>query len=239
MQIAVCDDEYAHINITEDFLDRIKQNCSSLSWDVFHSGEELTEYYRKNTGNYDVILLDMEMKGLNGIDTANIIRSFDEHVIIIFVTSHVKYMQKSFECSPFRFLVKPVTLEDLKKVLNEAETKLEKQRKTFVFSENRIKTRLFCDDILYFESQSHWLIIHTKNKNHKILKTFIELEGQIDMDTFTRVHKSFIVNLGHIKEIGNTDIGLYNCCEQIPLSRRYKKSVGDKFLNFRERRYLI
>ena len=239
IKIAVCDDENNYINTVEDYLDKFKLNYKDIEWDVFENGESLTRHYENNGADYDVIFLDMEMKRLNGIETANIIRQKNNHVIIVFITSHTKYMQKSFECSPFRFLIKPITYEDLDKVLNEVLIKLQQERSTFVFTENRAKVRLFCDDILFFESQSHWILINTKDKQYKILKPMSELEKQIDRNTFVSVHKSFIINLGYVNRINNNDVILHNWDKSIPISRNYKKTFIDEFFKFKERRYLI
>ena len=97
------------------------------------------------------------MGKLNGIETANIIREFDEHVIIVFVASYPDYMKESFQCQPFRFIGKPLDYEELKKVFSDICQKLSRKRKVFTFTENKAKVRLYCDDILYFESQGHWV----------------------------------------------------------------------------------
>lgn len=106
MRIAICDDNMNYINIIENYIDKFKK--TAVECDAYISGEELVYAYRENEERYDVIFLDMEMEQLNGIETANHIREFDEHVIIVFVTSHTEYMRDSFKCAPFRFLVKPV-----------------------------------------------------------------------------------------------------------------------------------
>ena len=75
-----------YINILEKYI--LNKNEPEVSCDAFYSGEELVKMYNMGEGNYDVIFLDMEMNILNGIETANIIRKMDKHVIIVFVTSH-------------------------------------------------------------------------------------------------------------------------------------------------------
>ena len=237
MNIAICDDNQQHINKTEDFFANIGDK--DINYDSFYSGEELIQTYENGFGDYDAIFLDMEMGGLTGIETANIIRKRDKHVIIVFVTSHTKYMQECFECSPFRFLIKPVSDSDMTKAYNEIRKKLSEERTTFVFTENRNKIRLFCEDIIYFECQAHYIYIHTKDAVHKICKTMAELIGIIDANTFLQVHKSFVVNLNHIKEIREAEIVLYNTDKAVPISRSCKKQVSIGFINFKERKYLI
>jgi len=237
VNIAICDDSTEYTNIMETYLESMK--IPGLDIDVFYSGEELVKSYENNGAVFDAVFLDMEMGELDGIETANRIRQIDKHVIIVFVTSHTKYMLRSFECSPFRFLVKPVEFDEVEKVMTDVLKKLSEERTTFVFTENRNKIRLFCDDIIYFECQAHYIYIHTKDTIHKICKTMAELIESIDANTFIQVHKSFVINLNHIREIRESEVILYNSNKIIPISRSYKKQVSTGFINFKERKYLI
>ena len=69
--------------------------------------------------NYHLIFLDIEMEGLNGIETAKLLRNIDKNFILIFVTSFEQYALESFEVSPFRYLIKPVSIEKLREVLRD------------------------------------------------------------------------------------------------------------------------
>lgn len=237
MNIAICDDSHEYINILERYI--LDKNESGVTCDAFYSGEELVKMYSMGEADYDAIFLDMEMNVLNGIETANIIRKVDKHVIIVFVTSYTKYMQDCFECSPFRFLVKPVSDLDFDKVYGDIQKKLSEERTTFIFTENRNKVRLFCEDIVYFECQAHYIHIHTKDKVHKICKTMSELCEITDKSVFVQVHKSFVINLNYIREIKEKEIVLYDADKVIPISRTFKKQVVSAFINFKERKYRI
>ena len=237
MRIAICDDNMNYINIIENYIDKFKK--TAVECDAYISGEELVYAYRENEERYDVIFLDMEMEQLNGIETANHIREIDEHVIIVFVTSHTEYMRDSFKCAPFRFLVKPVDDEEFETVFYDIYKKLSKQRKVFAFTENKAKVRLFCDDIIYCESQDHWIWIHTKDKVYKICKSLTELHGQLDKEMFCRVHKSFIINFLYIKSIKDNDAELYHCDKPVPISRSYKREVLAEYTNFLERDFRV
>lgn len=239
MRIAICDDNLEYINIVENYLDKINQDRKNIDYDVFMDGTELVHMYENNMGTYDAIFLDMEMKEMNGIETANFIRQFDEYVIIVFITGYSSYMQKSFECSPFRFLVKPIDFNDVKKVYEEILTKLNKYPKTLVFVEDGIHIRLHYKDIVFCESHSHYILINTKEKQYKIRKTMNELHNAFGQTMFFRVHKSYVVNLEYIKEIGKTNVILYGYNKKIPISRNYRKSFIEAFIHYEERKHLI
>jgi len=237
MKIAICDDNVNHINIIENYIDKFKK--TSVECDAYTSGEKLVYAYREKKERYDVIFLDMEMEQLNGIETANHIREFDEHVIIVFITSYTEYMRDSFKCTPFRFLVKPVADEEFETVFYDISKKLSKQRKVFAFAENKAKVRLYCDDIIYCESQDHWIWIHTKEKVYKICRTLTELHNQLNKEMFCRVHKSYIINFLYIKSIKDNDAELYHCDHPVPISRSYKKTVIEEYTNFLERDFRV
>ena len=236
-RIAICDDNFEYLKDIERYLIRIdKKDCK---YDYFSSGEDLLKMYKNNAYIYDAIFLDMEMQELNGIDTANFIRKNDKHVVIVFVTNHTKYMQKSFECSPFRFLVKPISFIDFKKIFDDVLIKLREERKTFVFSENRELVRLFYEDILFFENQSHWIIINTIDKQYKIYRTFFELHSEIDNNIFFKVHRSYIINLNYLYRISENEIYLYNYDKPIPLSRNCIKELVEGLMIIKERKFLL
>ncbi len=237
LSIAICDDNMQHSNIIENYMYELDD--SNVECDTFQSGEELVYAYKNNNERYDVIFLDMEMKKLNGIETANIIREFDEYVIIVFITSYKEYMQESFQCAPFRFLVKPVAYDELKTVFNDIRRKLSKRKTIFYFAENKMKVRLYCRDIIYCESQAHWIIIHTKDEDYKICKSMSDVYDMLDKDMFYKIHKSFIINFHYVKTIKGNDIELYHCDKLLPISRSCKKEVLLQYTNFMERNLYV
>ena len=237
INIAICDDNSEHISILEKYLFEI--SSVKIECDAYHSGESLVNAYKNNVERYDVVFLDMEMEKLNGIETANLVREFDEHIIIVFVTSHTEYMRESFKCSPFRFLLKPLDIVELKTVVYDMLKKLSETRNVYAFTENKTKVRLYCDDIIYLESQDHWIWIHTKENTYKICKSLSDVHSQLGNIMFCRVHKSFVINFHYIKTIKENDIKLYYCDKLIPISRSYKKEVISEYTNFLERDFRI
>ena len=233
MKIAICDDNNEYINnIINDIqsLENIKAECYSYT-----CGEALLSECCDGKAWFDVILLDMEMDGINGIDTANRIRAIDENVIIIFITAYSEYMKESFKCQPFRFLEKPVCTDELKAVFKDVLKKLSLSRKAFLIPENKGITRLFCDDVIYCESHNHSVNICTKTGMYKVYMSLSELYEKLDKNILCRVHQSFIVNLNNVKSIRDKHILLYNTERIIPVSRAYKKDVIKEYTGFLER----
>lgn len=238
MRIAICDDSLEYIETIEKYFDEL--NISNIEHDVFLNGEDLIKAYEHGNGDYDALFLDMEMGEMDGIETANRIRKIDRHLVIVFVTSHSQYMLRSFECMPFRFLMKPLQIQNFKKILGEVQIKLNDFPETFIFLENKKRTRIYCSDIIFFESSSHWILIHTiDGKVHKTRKSMSELLNVIDRSTFARVHRAFVVNLSHIYQIAEAKILMHHYDKAIPLSKTHKKELSEAFMNYKERKYLL
>lgn len=237
MNIAVCDDNDEFIELIEKYIGKITEY--NIEYDIYNSGEDLLYAYENNSECYDAIFLDMEMKKLDGIETGNRIRNIDKNIIIVFITSHSKYMQKSFECMPFRFIIKPVIFEDFRLLLDEVNKKLDNDSCTFVFKYKGDIIRLFCNDIILFESDSHFVNIVTASATYKLRTSINDLIKNIDNNKFVRAHRAYIVNLNHVYKIKDNEIILHNYDGFIPLSRNNKNDFKEKFLKFKERRYMI
>ena len=237
MHIAICDDSYEYVNLVEEYLEKMGKEAPS--YDIYHSGEELLTAYNLKKANYDAIFLDLEMPQINGTKSANLIRKADKHVIIVFSSQHTQYMRECFECMPFRFLIKPLSFEEFEKTLVDISKKLSEEKSTLVFSENREKIRLYCEDIIFFESRSHQLLIYTTDRIYRIHKSLSELCKVVNEERICRVHNSYAVNMAYIKEIKDNEITLYDNAETIPLGRKYKKDFCERFIDYKERKYML
>ena len=141
VNIAICDDNTKPISILENYLFEISN--IKIECDAYQSGESLVNAYKNNIERYDVVFLDMEMKELNGIETANLIREFDEHIIIVFVTSHSEYMKESFQCQPFRFIEKPLDYDELKKFFSILKINCQKRERFFLLRKTKQRSDYF------------------------------------------------------------------------------------------------
>ncbi len=238
MNIAICDDNLQFVEQIENYLDEFDK--FKIERDVFFQGEDLISMYEKNEAGYDAIFLDIEMGAINGIDVANRIRQLDKHTIIVFMTAYPTYMQKSFECSPFRFLIKPVRKDEFFKVIEAIDLKIRENPDTFIFVEKKVRVRVYSEDIVFFESKGHDIIVHMKDGNkHIVRNTITKLMEGIDKRIFVRVHRAFVVNMGHIHKINDKKVYMHGVENTIPMSRTYKQELTNAFIDFKERKYLL
>ena len=233
MRFAICDDEQQHINILTDYFATHKDY--HIETEAFESGEALLETYQIQGSHFDALFIDMEMGGMNGIETANAIRTIDERVIIVFVTSHEEYAIDCFQCSPLRFLKKPLQPEKMNEALQAIEQQLSKKRVVVHLNFGKEQYRLYEDDIIYLESHNHKIDIYTVDETYVVNKNLNEMEDTLSANVFARAHKAFLVNLRYVRKIKGNEIYLRQCEHTIPLGRVYKSAFMKSYAHQRER----
>lgn len=236
MNIAFCDDNQLLLSLYDKYINQFSSIIPNLDYDEFQSGNSLIDQYKLAKNPYDIIFLDIEMDGLNGIETAKELRSVDESAIIIFVTSHTDYVYESFEVMPFRFLVKPVEFDKFKEVLMAAYNKIKKENKFLYFTVERSVIRLNSNEIYYMESQKRILLIHTNNSTYKVYGKLADYEKLLYRNDFISVHKSYLVNLNHVVEININSLKMVNG-DIVPISENRRKYAKEEHMKFVLRSY--
>ncbi|MGB4657908.1 MAG: LytTR family DNA-binding domain-containing protein [Mobilitalea sp.] len=231
MRIAICDDSLGDIEKIESLLDLI--NDIEIDYDVFQSAEEMLRYIKKDTNQYQMYIFDIDLPGMNGLELAAEIRKNDKKALFVFLTSYDLYMKDVFDVVTFDFINKPVTISNLKKVLDKATKYLGLIKQNFYFSYRQNKFVLSCDDIVYIEKMGRQARIHTKSELYNTNLTLAELWKQLDAKMFAHIHTSLIVNLGQIKEIVQYELVLKNE-EVLYIARSHKQKLKEKHLQFME-----
>lgn len=222
MYFAICDDNLAHSQLLQEALDRYDD--LAINVETYRSGEELLADLEKNGRRFDAYFLDMEMEGMNGIDTANAILAWDRRANIVFVTSHRKYMEESFACRPVDYLVKPVTKDALDRVLTVLVRIILEERPRITFTDNKRFVQLYGDEIIFCESDGHWIHIYTAKETYRTRMTMAELEQKLPQRLFARAAKGYLVNLDQVKSIDGYDLYLRDTDRVLSLGRTYAKS---------------
>ena len=233
MRFAICDDERVHINELEEYF--AQKEDLQIESEPFESGEALLDAYKQGQQSFDALFVDMEMGGMNGIETANAIRTIDERVIIVFVTSHEEYAIDCFQCSPLRFLKKPLQPEKMNEALQAIEQQLSKKRVVVHLNFGKEQYRLYEDDIIYLESHNHKIDIYTVDETYVVNKNLNEMEDTLSANVFARAHKAFLVNLRYVRKIKGNEIYFRQCEHTIPLGRVYKSAFMKSYAHQRER----
>ena len=227
LKIAICDDEQSQIEYITSLVSlwgaKEEHNCEIRT---FMSAESfLFEYEDDKT--YDILLLDVEMKNMNGIELAKHIRKDKNRAEIIFITSHFEFVGEGYEVDALHYLIKPISAEKLTQVLTKAAEKISVEPPSVVISCEGETVKLYEADILYVESFLHYIVIHTKDKEYKIKENISVFENRVS-DDFYRIHRSYLVSLKHITRISRTSVNIGNT--ELPLSRGKYDDINRAFI---------
>ena len=200
IKIAICDDDPKFVGDVQEYLEQLKkEEHFELELECFLSGNELILEYEKGV-LFDLIYLDIEMNGADGIETAKQIRKKDYHVLIVYISSHEEYLRQLFEAEPFRFLSKPVEYKAFHTVFwQAAERILEQQSHYFHFKTGKSVIKIPCRDILYFESAGRKVIVHTIQRSYEYYDKLNDVEEHLKDMRFVRIHKAYLVNIDNVE----------------------------------------
>lgn len=233
IRIAICDDNTSLANSIENNILSIADE--KLSCDVYQSGTELIKHLQAGEAAYNIYFMDIEMPQQNGIETAFTIRKNDKDALIIFITDYKEYVYDVFEVLPFRFLSKPVSIEDLRRVLTDALGHIRLSGQIFFFHIGRGIYQLHYREILFFEGAGRKVTIKIAEQSFEIYDKISNIVKRLDNSLFQQTHASYIVNMAFIRSVKNADIVLQDGTV-LPISKKYSHKVRQAYLLFLERR---
>lgn len=226
-RFAICDDEQNQIEyITSIVASWSAHEGHGCEIRTFASAEAFLFEYEEDKA-YDILLLDVEMKNMNGIELAKRIRKDNNRAEIIFITSHFEFVGEGYEVDALHYLIKPISVEKLTQVLTKAAEKLSVEPPSVVISCEGETVKLYESDILYVESFLHYIVIHTKDNEYKIKENISVFENKVS-DVFYRIHRSYLVSLKYITRISRTSVNIGNT--ELPLSRGKYDNINRAFI---------
>lgn len=226
-KIAICDDEQNQIEyITSIVTSWSNHKGHSCEIRIFTSAEAFLFEYEEDKA-YDILLLDVEMKNMNGIELAKHIRRDNNRAEIIFITSHFEFVGEGYEVDALHYLIKPISVEKLTQVLTKAAEKISVEPPSVVISCEGETVKLYEADILYVESILHYIVIHTKDNEYKIKENMSVFENRVS-DDFYRIHRSYLISLKHITRISRTSVNVGST--ELPLSRGKYDDINRAFI---------
>ena len=167
--------------------------------------------------DFDILLLDIEMPGVSGIELAKTVRRENATVQIIFITGFYEYFSDGFDVSALHYLIKPVDASKLCPVLDKAVHNLEYRQRSVLLTTAEGSTKVPLADIVYIEAENVYVVVHTAHGNYRTRLSLGKFCEQLD-ETFFKVHRSFVVSLKYVKKITRTDLTMLNG-DTLPISR--------------------
>lgn len=213
MKIAICDDENIFVKKLYQYFWK-QHNCSV---ECFTSPLELLEKYHSRE-RYDVLFLDILMEPLDGIRLAREIRKYDQKAIIVFLTSSLEYAPLGYEVNAFRYLLKPVTQDDLSHTMREILKHLSTPDILHI-STPECEILVNTDELHYLEANNKDCILYYMGDTITVRKSLSELEEMLSGCCFFRIHRKYLVNLSCVREFDDRKLTL-DCGKTLPIGRR-------------------
>ncbi len=196
IRIAIVEDEKQYADELAGFiLDFSNETGVAVEYETFGDGASFIDEY---DSRFDIVLMDIAMPHLNGMDAAKLLRQKDKQVCLIFITTLSNYAIKGYEVDALDFVVKPTAYDRIKIKLEKAIASLKKSELTYVISSPTEMKRVALSDIIYIESNKHYLYFHTTDGVIKMRSTMKEIAAFFTANGFAFASGSLLVNLPHV-----------------------------------------
>ena len=207
MKICICDDDCFTVREIRNLLEPFRTEDDGFDISDFSCGEDLIDFY-KNGGYFDIVFIDIEMGGINGVEAAETIREFAPETIIIFVSSHSSYIFDAFRIEALHFLVKPIKEKEFSEVFTRAMKKYTATNASVILKWESVRNKISINKISYVEGYRRHLTVHTASGVYEAVGKISEIYEILKPHGFVRVHQGFIVNMNYIKSFNANEVEL-------------------------------
>lgn len=232
LRIMICDDNSSETNKLKTIIQQ-HLDLNAIEFEICEtdSGESLIRDYSDYKHKFDIFFLDIEMKILNGVETAKKIRENNIDAIIIFVTGYSEYVYEGYDVHAFNYILKPYKREKILRILDEALIELKSKENNFLLLDlpNKGLYKVKWNDIIYFKSDRRKVIAVTCDNEFSYYEKLDNLEKKLS-NSFVRIHQRYIVNISYIDFISKKEVSIRG--EILPISRQRQNEVSIRFARF-------
>ncbi|NLO47811.1 MAG: response regulator transcription factor [Clostridiales bacterium] len=226
----VCDDEAPEREYLRSLTEKWAQDkAHSVKISCFDSAEAFLFAYDQDK-SFDILLLDIQMKAVDGLTLARRLRAEGSGLQIVFITGYPDFMAEGYDVSALHYLIKPVSEQNLFAVLDRAAGQIRVSIRTVLLPLHEGNLRFPVDEIVYAEAFSHSIEINTTSQTFKLKTTLRDLERLLG-EGFFRCHRSYIVGLSHVRMITRATMVLTGN-RVLPLSRKLYDAANQAFIRF-------
>lgn len=228
ISIGICDDEEIHRKYVKELCEcYFSEYVQEHEYVEFNSGEEVLEY---NGNKLHLLFLDVEMDGINGIEVMKCVENAEWIWRIVFISSHDDAVWKSFSIKTLEFARKPIEYFQIKKWL-EIAIRENKENIVFEFVSDNGLIHINIEDIYYLKAEGNYTELYGKNFKTLINNNLKKWQMAMENLSVIRIHKSYIINLSHIRKWNSESVMLDNG-DIIPIGRKFSKIAKDAYNTF-------
>ncbi|WP_312258552.1 LytTR family DNA-binding domain-containing protein [Romboutsia ilealis] len=222
INIGICDDElHYRVNIKDMLGDILSTYSINYKIYEFSSGEELLSNYPKDL---DILIMDIQMKIINGMDTARKIREFDQNLEIIFMTSFSEFMQEGYEVKAYRYILKPISERKISRNILPCINEIMKKKNNYLtINVKNYVDRIKIDSIVYIETDRPNILIYTNDNKYTTKMSISKIDKILREHVFFRCHNSYIVNLKLVESMNSNTLKIGE--KYIPISKYRVKEL--------------
>ena len=230
LRIAVCEDEKTQMDYLCRKLEKFEEeNEVRLDIDCYFNAEQLL-FEKEDKAQYDIFILDIQLKKMNGMELAKKLRSVDKEAYIVFLTGLREYALEGYEVGAVRYLLKPLKEENLFAALREICEQETGRRTTYLILENAGK-KILCRDILYVEADGHYLSFVQEKKTDQCKASLNSMAKELEEKGFALLRRGLYVNLYHVERIGRQECTLDDG-SSLPVSRGCYQNLNQSFIRY-------
>ena len=232
-RIAIVDDDEQMRLLLKSYIDKFSESYSEkLQVSLFAFPELFLTNYRPE---YDMVLMDIDMPSMNGLQASKRLRKLDENVVLVFVTNLAQYAIKGYEVDATDFIVKPVSYEKFAVKLTRALKHVpEGGSQTLLLKTEDGTVTVDISDVKYIEVQGHYVFYHTHKDVYRIRGSLKQTIEKVNNQQFFVCDKCFIVNLAYIEAVLTNTVSVDG--EEINVSRPKKKALMDALSAYHNRK---
>lgn len=229
ISIAIVEDDKNERSLIKECLDYYMENKDiALSVSEFSGGLDFMGGYKPV---YDIVLMDIEMPGMNGIDLARALRKIDKSVILIFVTNLAQYAVQGYEVEALDFILKPINKFSFALKLDRAIARTTKRKDdVFQIKSGGETLSVQTASVKYVEVSAHYVVYHTTDGDFTEYNTLKEVEKKINKDFFARCNRCYLVNLRYVGSVKKDTVFIGK--DELIISRPQKKAFLSAFSEF-------
>ncbi len=233
LEIAVCDDESFYREKIQRLLEEyLAERSLEYRIQLFLSGEEFLKHC-ENRVKYDIVFMDINMEKVDGIQAAMQMRAFHSDTYLVLVTAFINYALEGYKVNAVRYIMKDTLDTAMTECMDAVMEKMKIAQVSFSFMEGERK--LYTDNILYVESRKHksvFFYMEAEIVKYQIYEKLDWVEEKLSGFHFLRIHKSYLVNMKHIRKINNYTAFL-DTGEELPVPRPRFRAAKETFVAYK------
>ncbi len=231
-RVAICEDEKVVLDFETSLVNKwAAGRGSSLELDTYISAEQFL-FESEDKAPYDLLIFDIQMKNMNGMELAKTLRRRGCDAVIIFITGVPDYAIEGYEVGAVRYILKPVKEEVLDGLLDSAfEERQKKSEDYFMLGQGTELEKISFEKIIYIEARGHYVFLKGTDFEREWKAGFTETSGAFDGKGFFCLRRGLMVNLAHVQRITRTDC-ILDDGESLPVARGAYKELNEAFIAF-------